>query len=485
MLIKIRSAHSVLALAALLAGSAAHSTTYYVDGSASNDSGSGSQSSPKKYIGSGISLLSSSGGDTLIIQAGTYSNANDGVTSVPSGKVGAYNIIKAAIDGTVTIKGALTLGLGDHYVQFEGLKWDFNDTKVIEGRYVKFIRTAFKGGATSGNNVTVQIGTNDASPGAQYVLLEDSWVYGPGGRYKVLVYNSDSVILRRVVARHDGGWSYDGQNPQGVFTVYDSKNIRVENCLAIDSLSNLDGFESNFYIVGNGSTNVSESNVKVSGSMVLNGPGNGMAFDGGNPYQSAVLEDVVIWNAAAGGIASNGSAHSVAINRATVNSGGTGFADWNGGGRISVSNSIAYKNSGGAVSGLNSSNMVSYGNGSDTGTVLDPTKNGLVYLPRIEVGSKLKTLGSNGGQIGAQMDQRIGASGTMFGEPGYDTVGMDSLWPWPNEGRIKSDFSEYNSRGFSASSKTLTDYVWSYLGSASPTSTSTVTPNPPTNLSAH
>jgi hypothetical protein len=47
-------------------------------------------------------------------------------------------------------------------------------------------------------------------------------------------------------------------------------------------------------------------------------------------------------------------------------------------------------------------------------------------------------------------------------------VSTQDLWPWPNEARIKTDFADYRSRGFSAGPKTLTDYIWSYLGNASP-----------------
>ena len=33
----------------------------------------------------------------------------------------------------------------------------------------------------------------------------------------------------------------------------------------------------------------------------------------------------------------------------------------------------------------------------------------------------------------------IGVSGTLHGEPGYDQVTNDDLWPWPEEARIKAD----------------------------------------------
>jgi len=47
---------------------------YYADSSAIDDSGSGSENSPKKYISSGISLMNS--GDKLILEDGLYQGDN-------------------------------------------------------------------------------------------------------------------------------------------------------------------------------------------------------------------------------------------------------------------------------------------------------------------------------------------------------------------------------------------------------------------------
>jgi hypothetical protein len=156
-----------------------------------------------------------------------------------------------------------------------------------------------------------------------------------------------------------------------------------------------------------------------------------------------------------------------------VKSGGPAFADYASlGGGISVKNSIAYKNTAQVLNGVTGSSLVAYGNGSDAGaTVLDPTANGLKYLPRIEAGSRLTTLGEGRSQIGPEIVKRIGASCTLYGEAGFEDVTTQDLWPWPNEGRMKSDFAEVGSRGFSAGSGSLTDYIWGYLGNASPIAT--------------
>lgn len=54
---------SLIVLFLCLACSAGHAATYYVDCDAADDTGDGSQGSPKKYIQSGLALML--GGDTL------------------------------------------------------------------------------------------------------------------------------------------------------------------------------------------------------------------------------------------------------------------------------------------------------------------------------------------------------------------------------------------------------------------------------------
>lgn len=464
------SVASVLVLAFVGPHMSASATTYYVDAAAASDSGNGSSASPKKYISSAAALMSTNGGDAVIIRPGTYSNAKDALTDVPSGKAGAYNVIKAATDGTVTIKAAFELNRGDHYLQFEGLKWDSSLQKNIVGRYVKVLRCAFKGGPSSGNAMTLSIGTNDATPGAQYVLLEDVWAYGPGGRYKVLVYNSDSIVLRRVVVRHDAGWTYDNNNPQGGITSYNSSNVRLQDVMVIDGTRGMGGMEANIYLVGNESSATMPTNVRIQGAIVVNGGGNGIGYDDFKAYTNSSIEDAVVWKVDGAGITVGGAAHKATVNRVAVNSGNSAFADYstNGNG-LTITNAIAYQNPNGVLKNLSAASyMVSYGNGDSVGTNLNPLTNGFKYLPRIEDGSALKTMGSGGGQIGPQITNRVGVSGTLYGDSGFEDKTSQPLWPWPNEARIKTDFSEYNSRGFSASSGSLTDYIWGYLGNPSP-----------------
>jgi hypothetical protein len=105
---------------------------------------------------------------------------------------------------------------------------------------------------------------------------------------------------------------------------------------------------------------------------------------------------------------------------------------------------------------------------------------GLLYLCRVEEGSPLKGAASDGGDIGATVLKRYGVSGTLWGEPGYDVLTDESLWPFPNEQVIKQEMSSWDgpndaTRGFCAAGDslsggpiTLTSYIWEYLGSPCP-----------------
>ena len=96
------------------------------------------------------------------------------------------------------------------------------------------------------------------------------------------------------------------------------------------------------------------------------------------------------------------------------------------------------------------------------------------YLPRIEEGSDLKGSGYGGADRGAVIVKRLGVSGTLRGEPGWDAVTGDDLWPFPNEEEIRTLMRPYalhgvnGRRGFCADQQTLSRYIWEYVGRAFP-----------------
>ena len=100
---------------------------------------------------------------------------------------------------------------------------------------------------------------------------------------------------------------------------------------------------------------------------------------------------------------------------------------------------------------------------------------GLKYITQVEPGSDLYGTGENGANRGATVLKRYGVSGTVWGEPGYNTLTDEDLWPFPYEAQIRADMRAYSppggptgTRGFCADGETLTNYIWGYLGNTVP-----------------
>jgi hypothetical protein len=414
-----------------------------------------------KSINSAISASSS--GDTIIIHNGTYT---DSITSVPNGTSSSYTTIKALNAGGVIITGTLHTSYTSKYLAFEGLKWNYAGDKNIEGSYLKFKRCSFQGGGTSGYGCNVVIGTNDFPSATSYILMEDCWSYGLGGRYNFITYLADHVIFRRCIVRHDGGYGPNSGNPEAAFSIYNSQYIELQNCICLDS--NLDTYvywDQPFYIIYNSASAESTTHISVRGCISLNNKGAAYRWDGSSTtismdaFENNIGWDMDDW------FAVNGSSNidlSISGTKATLGdkSGITdGFGDW-GPGAPSLSYSIAYNCKGTLYNGWSSSNMNT-----------SPLSAGLMYLPRTETGSALKNAG-----IGANVISKIGVDGTLYGETGYNTTTTNPLWPWPNEARIKIDMASVSTRGFAATGKqlngtdniTLTSYIWEYLGNQMP-----------------
>ena len=122
-----------------------------------------------------------------------------------------------------------------------------------------------------------------------------------------------------------------------------------------------------------------------------------------------------------------------------------------------------------------------------TGT--DPAGSGsLKYIVRVESGSPLAGAGQGGADIGADIKNIVGASGSLWGDTGYNADTGVPMWPFPNEALIRSKMAAYNgysingARGFCAGTTTLTQYIWQYLGNNIPAQIYTL--NAPSNLSA-
>lgn len=474
----------VCLLACMMAGvSTASAKTIYVNANAVADTGNGaSEATAKKYLGSAVALMGN-GGDTVMVMDGVYSNVKDRLdyAALRSGSSSqGYNVIRAQHDGLAVIKAGFDFYGGRtplplSYLRFEGLKWDTQEVKAVIGNHIKFLRCAFQGGPPLDNASNLDIGTNDFTPGAQYILIEDSWLYGPGGRYNISIYNSDAVILRRVVVRHDGGWSDSEGDPEAGINFYNSSNVEIQNSIVLDSnLATYKYWESAFYSVSNDSSANHNRNTRITGSISLNNLHDGFSYDDSVATINARLENSVAWGTD-GGVSVNGGAHQLFVDHVLIgNTAGHALANWSSqGATLSVTNSIFYRNPGDAFHGpgftQSNNNCSSGGNCGAAAKSYDAAANGLSYLPRIENPSTLRS--DDIGITGDQLTQRIGVSGTLFGDPGYATGAGDNLWPWPNEVRLKNDMcaSMAVTRGF-CSAPSLTEYVWTALGNPAPPS---------------
>ncbi len=451
--------------------------TFYVDAATVNDSGKGSELSPKKFISSGIRLLSRNGGDTLILRNGRYDHAQDAIsrnTVLFNGASANPNLIKAETDGGVTVSAGLDLPLASAFLSFEGIKWDGPASKSIAGREIKFLRCAFKNGARTGNSSTLVIGTNDQQPGASRILLEDSWIYGQGGRYRLLVYNAEKVVLRRVVVRHDGGWEYDGRNPQGGVSIYNTQNVELQNILLIDNDLELPGWEAALYLVRNPGKGTFDrhAGTRIRGSMIVNTRQRAVGVEGWGRVEDATFENLLVWKAGQG-LSLNNEAHQVKVKQATfalIN--GPAFAIW--GKRpssLEVNQTlvhdalVAFQVDAGTIEGAFNACSRTRKCITRHSVSVEALAAGLKYPPRVEKGSRLRSAARAGTPIGATIESAIGRSGSMYGDDGFDSSGAAPLWPWPLENRIKRDLCEgQQTRGFCAGNMTISSYVWGQLG---------------------
>jgi hypothetical protein len=439
---------------------------------------SGAAYATDRHVGSGqtyaninAALSAASGGDTIIVHDGTYT---DSITTVPAGTAGAYTVIKALNDGGVNITGTLFLPVSTSaYLQFEGLKWTKSEQKTIAGHHLKFFRCAFSGGDTAAEGAGVAIGDVDTNATiTKYVLFEDCWSYGIGGRYNFVVYLSDHIVFRRCIARHDGGYGPYSGNPEAGFSNYNSQYVEFQNCMVIDSnlqttnnpgsVSGYAYWDQAFYLIYNSTCPLADcestDHLYIRSNISLNNLGSSYRFDG-----SSTTITIPIWTNNVGiGFGEGGDVGAI-IN------GGSGTLSFG-----STLLNCAYKNfTYGAADGHGSAGTIDYSfmislgtayyNFTDGGHNLTSAGTAWTYIPRIESGS-----------VGPTILKKIGVSGTLYGDTGYADTTTDNLWPWPNEDRIKTDMAAVSNRGFTAYSgkdgthNSLTSYIWEYLGNQIP-----------------
>ncbi|RJQ17692.1 MAG: hypothetical protein C4560_08235 [Nitrospiraceae bacterium] len=480
--------------------------TYYISPAGSN-SNPGTESQPFATFSYAFSKMS--GGDTLYIADGVY---HQQITGMPSGSPGNYTKIYAVNDHKVDIDGqgvlpssgwqALLYINGKSYVEIKGLKVHnssySNDVCEIENSNNVIFRVMGcwqAGDYKHDNPVKISNSSN--------MLLEDVWAFGRG-RYSVhMATDATNVILRRVVTRWDDG-AYSSE-PIAGFSVYKAYNNILENTITFDHANHPDWFTAGhqgYYVISWNTSYPESRENKFYGSIALNLPVSGFSVetnaqpDIDNHYfkdcvsvdtyrgfnllkaNTSTVEQCSFINSSGSSSGSHGLFNGVNSTNASVKNslviGNAAYGFNNNGGGISISHSGAYNNTNGNYSGTSCA----------TGCRTDNPQ--LKYPVRIESTSTYKGAGENGMDIGANIINRY--------ENGVLT--SKALWPWPYEDWIKEDMCDsatLESIGRTGAStpkwcttnKTLTQYIWEYLGTQCPEDIckySDPAPSPPLNL---
>lgn len=528
----------ILLLSILLIASHSWGATYYVAnnpcsgnagwGNGSN-SNNGAKATPFLTVKYATSQMSS--GDTVIIDDGTYgitSCINTDSTTIPEGTAGAYTTVRAENDGMVTISGingtddtlklygndtvnGVTGGSASHdYIEIRGIIFTQSYSAGVKLAYVNHIKIVNCGVYNNGAGVVSFAFTGDR---VKYVLFEGCYTWGSGGRYQIFFHESDRCIARNCVARLDGPIAVSS-NEIGQYCAYSSTNIEIQNCIAIDADQfNYYGYQIGDNILGafGAPTTVAVDTtgpINFTQCIALN---NDLRF--GSISQNAYNPDVH-YNNCVGADIRPAQADGGTQARPLINAFGNTAVDnctfvdiyslllpYNGWylGYNSVDTATdtiwSTMSTGTVLYDLDTStNNNNYSTGtldgggtSSTNTkTYNPETNGLEYLPRTETGSQLKADG-----IGANILYQFGATGSIWGEAGYNLLqdgtsgqGTVELWPYPNEDIIKTNMATYSydsgnlsgARGFCASGTrldgvhpiTLTSYIWEYLGNEIP-----------------
>jgi hypothetical protein len=512
----------VLCMALLWAAAApAKSLSVAKNGS---DTGNDCTAQPCATLAHGISMMA--GGDTLTVGDGSYAEP---IAGVPSGSAGAYTTVQAAHDWGVTVDGSgfannFTDGIkisSASYIAVRGFHVKMNQANdnntgvgVYGSHHIKVQRCSVAYSGVTGN-----VAAFDVGPASDYVLIEESYAYG-GARYPFLVYQSTHTVMRRNVSRLD---YWNGSLQAANFTNYNGDMTVWQNNIALDSDnaniggSGLYGGFFNENKVPDASWSGTATRETHRGNIVLNVQA---FYSGLYDYDISNLHtysDDIVWDSHGGfyGDYIHGDAPVLDATRFTIGkirgtydgpngqgSAGTGFFNGPGTGgtrvQVTLSHSIFWNNPSYGIADYSAGDYDSFwGNGANYGgSYMTPAAGahdlttdltaGLKYLPRVEPGSALAT-----GGIGATVLYKWGTTGTLWGDPGYDTVTSEPLWPFPNEDVIKSDMASYNgpggagARGFTAgnsldgSPQTLTKYIWEYLGNPIPADIYGSSPPPP------
>ena len=425
--------------AAASAGGAAY---YLAPAPAGSDANPGTFSQPWATFTYAFSRLQA--GQTLVVKNGTYTQDlgewrwSGGVmvpTSKPAdGSAGAHTTVRGESVGGVTINGSLNV-VGWSYATVEN--FTFQTGGMIEGgsRYIEVRNSGFNGG----------IGTANSS----YIVKEDVWAWG-SNRYVISNFQADHVVDHRVIARLD-----DLGTPPALPVGAISQYLTDYSVIAHGLFFDVTGTFSQPYALVYSSRPTFGMNrlygiIGFNAGSQLGGIFPGDAGGGGHEINNSVIHGTSSY-----GVMFNSPGPNQLLNSTIFNNAGAGVAGHH---NITASNNIFYSNAGGISATITScsNNLVlasgSMGSCSGNDTSTTPS---ILYLPRSPIAGK----GAN-----IETRYRISLVGTEF----VITPTADALWPWPHEAVIKRDMCAGRTTGWCATTKTLTRYVWEFLGNACP-----------------
>ena len=437
-------------------------------------------------------------GDTLIVADGIYTEImspsisgavgypitiiaeNRGEAIIQRSDEGSAISILSSLSKTlshITIDGFIARSKGESSAIVVGST--DNIAEEFMSNNITIRNTGAYGSANQSNTVVVAIARTRDS------LFEDMWAYGYG-RKAVQVYGSTRITVRRMVARYDywDGADYKPNDPRIGFAIYNTEEGIYENILVLDNAPDPVGRNSaskaGFAIEGNLSSTATILGSKGNswyGSIALGNAGSGLYSSG---VSTGTNDDNRIENFVSWGNVNGMIIHANMDNNEFVSAtvGGNSIMG------LRINNDNVYNTlfdkmfvtgndsfpffilGQGGYYGVDTifqnNSAAGNGQGSDIEPSLAPALDYLV-MPSMVEGSDRGAVILNQYQDGELTD--------------------DALWPWPNEDLIQQHMCNEddlinthrvaaNGEGWEpqwcASDKTLTEYIWEYLGNAIP-----------------
>ena len=420
-----------------------------------------------------------------------------------------------------------------NYLAFKGLvlkQARGSGVRVDYAHHIKFIDIGVvDSGNTDSTNLNSYTVANFYIHRSDTVLVEGLYSWGHS-RYKMQFKNSTNSTVRRSIGRID---EYRGDQPIGGFQSYCSKNIDGQNNILIDSNQRqfwlaFKNVAASFAAAATGCANYPrdifyQRSISLNTSIRL--PDNDAEDSPAIP--SAKGQDIIGWDIKLDKLNFGTGAQMPFMHskgNSDINQGTYGNVDTTGltpqehmltsgffysrGDNTKIRNSIMYNfgfdgttvQNRGALAFGTTGNIYDFTNNAIfgfTGTLsdgsasfdgsntvnIDPTTNGLRYLPKLEDDSALLTAGENNTRSGARVMTFLGKSGKYYNEADGGTETNIPMWPFPHEKIIREKMRNYSYtglvrdgststlsgiRGYTVDGQTLTNYIWTYLGNIPP-----------------